>query len=471
MGLRSCLAGHWRIAGLLLAAATLPAALFQGAASRPALAEGSIARAIAAAAPGSTVVIPAGLYPEQVVVDKPLTLVGQDWPVIDGGGAGDVVTISADNVTLRGFVVRGSNLEPSAEPAGIRVRGNNAVVEGNRLERVLYGISLQQGGGNTVRDNTISSIPEFPSDRRGHAVYLWYSNGNTVINNTVTDAKDGLFLSFASNNRLENNSVRDSRYGIHYMYADNNTFLHNTFRSNVAGAAIMYSKNVTLVGNEFADNRSVASGYGILFKDVDNIDVSDNFIHHNRIGLLMEGAPLSPEGYVTIRHNLIGYNRTALEMATTTNATFTENTFAGNLQQAQTSGAGLLGHNQWQLDGRGNFWDDYQGYDTGGDGVGDLPYRYQNLYDDMVRDNEALKAYQFTPAQTAIEFAARWFPSYRPDPLVTDPDPLVGRTMSLPSTGGSGHTARSAGAMLTIAAVAALLVWRLGRRPHGVWQC
>ena len=64
--------------------------------------------AVAAAQPGATIHVPAGIYPAPIVIDKPLTLIGEGMPVIQGDGTGDVVEINAPDVTLRGFVVRGS---------------------------------------------------------------------------------------------------------------------------------------------------------------------------------------------------------------------------------------------------------------------------------------------------------------------------------------------------------------------------
>ncbi len=76
-----------------------------------------------AAAPGDTIPVPAGIYAAPLVIDKPLTLVGDGMPVIQGDGTGDVVEITAPDVTLRGFVVRGSGDSLDREHAGITVGG------------------------------------------------------------------------------------------------------------------------------------------------------------------------------------------------------------------------------------------------------------------------------------------------------------------------------------------------------------
>jgi nitrous oxidase accessory protein len=391
----------------------------------------SITAAIAGASPGDTIIVPAGTYLEQVVIDKPLILIGEGGPVIDGGGKGDVVRITAENVTLRGFVVRHSGRAVSDEPAGIRVTANNAVLESNRLEDTLYGIMLEESDGHIVRNNSITSVLDLAPERRGHGLYLWYSNDNVLDGNLIQHVKDGIFLGFTTNTHVERNVVTRVRYGLHTMYANDLALHNNVLKNNVAGASLMYSKGLVLKDNEFSNNRSQASGYGLLFKDMDAVEMVGNRIHHNRLGMSMDGAPYSPASFVTLRGNLIAFNEVALELFTTTSVTFVENTFMGNLQQVETRGGSLEHRNTWSVDGRGNYWDDYRGYDATGNGVGDLAYRYEGAFDDLVRQNQALRAYAHTPARSALDLAARWFPVYRPEARVVDNHPLMSPTITL----------------------------------------
>ncbi len=67
-----------------------------------------LAAALAQAEPGATIVVPAGVYPGPLTIDKAVTLEGDDWPVIQGTLHGDVITVNAPDVTLRGLVIRGS---------------------------------------------------------------------------------------------------------------------------------------------------------------------------------------------------------------------------------------------------------------------------------------------------------------------------------------------------------------------------
>ena len=89
----------------------------------------SLQARIDTAAPGDTLVVLPGTYHAPLLIDKPLTLEGQGWPVIQGDGSGDVIRITAPYVTVRGFEVRGSGKSLDREDAGIRSSGANTVLE------------------------------------------------------------------------------------------------------------------------------------------------------------------------------------------------------------------------------------------------------------------------------------------------------------------------------------------------------
>ncbi len=425
----------------------------------------SIAAAIAAAAPGETVAVPPGVHTGIVTVDRPIVLDGGGAAVLDGGGEGDVVRIVAEGVTVRGFVVRNSGRNVSQEPAGIRVLADHATIEDNRLEDVLYGIALHDSNGHVVHGNQIRSVTALAPERRGHAISVWYSTDNLIEENTLEAAKDGIFLGFAERTHVRGNLVTHLRYGLHTMYAVDLLVADNVFRDNVAGASLMYSRRLEVTGNEFSGSRSPASGYGLLLKDMDDVTIRGNRIVGNRLGMTMEGAPRTPGAIVEIRGNLVASNQVALELFSTADAAFTENSFIGNLQQVRTQGGSLERRNAWSSDGRGNYWDDYQGFDADGDGIGDLAYRYEGAYDELLRRNEAVRAYAFTPARSALELAARWFPVYRVEPRVVDERPLMRPVIDFTSAAPQ----RSAAPMLASLALAAIAgaAFLVGQRSIG----
>ena len=126
-----------------------------------------LASALADAQAGDTIEVHGGSYPGPLVVDKTVSLVGLDWPVIDGGGQGTVVTLSAPGIHFSGFEVRGSGVEPDRDHAGITLTAPDIQVEGNRLVDVLFGIFVAQADGSLVRGNDITSKDEYDIGRKG----------------------------------------------------------------------------------------------------------------------------------------------------------------------------------------------------------------------------------------------------------------------------------------------------------------
>ena len=56
----------------------------------------SVAAAVAAARPHDRILVKAGTYREPtIVVAKPLEIIGEGWPVLDGQGARQIMTITA----------------------------------------------------------------------------------------------------------------------------------------------------------------------------------------------------------------------------------------------------------------------------------------------------------------------------------------------------------------------------------------
>src|SRR5512144_1559478 len=81
-----------------------------------------ITPAVAAASAGDVIRVRSGVYREDVLIAKPLTIVGEGWPTLIGTGIGTVVTITASDCELRGFAIEGSGTgQTNAMDAGIQI--------------------------------------------------------------------------------------------------------------------------------------------------------------------------------------------------------------------------------------------------------------------------------------------------------------------------------------------------------------
>lgn len=363
----------------------------------------NIGTAIKAAEPGDLIRVLAGIYDEDLVIDKPLTIEGIGEPVLRGTGTGSVVLIAADGCAFRGFRVTHSGSDLQREDAGILIRSNGNTVENNMLSDVLFGIYLYHAAQNTIRGNRIEGRREIESGERGAGLHLWDSADNLLEENRISFARDGMYIQSSPNNTIRRNRVSDLRYGVHYMSSDNNTFEDNVFFDNVAGGAIMYSQHITLRRNAFVHNRGFSS-FGILLQDCRNCLAEENLILNNATGLFLEATRDS-----TFRRNTIAENDTAIQIFSSSDANvFAENNFVDNLSPLRLVGRG--GSTAWQTAEGGNYWSDYGGYDIDVDSYGDVPHKIQNVFEYLEGNFPRLRIYLSSPAAQSMVLAERSFP-------------------------------------------------------------
>lgn len=378
---------------------------------------------IASAPPGATLHVPEGLHYGPIVIDKPLTLLGDHKAVLDGRGQGTIVHITAPDVTVKGFIIRNSGRSLAHEDSAILVEGAHTVIEENELTDVLFGIYLKNAPGSYIRRNKVTGLA-VPEADRGDAIRLWYSADVSIEENETRDARD-VIVWYSPRVVLRKNRLERGRYGIHYMYTQETIAEGNVLIGNFVGIYAMYSQKVTLRHNLFVGHRG-PSGYGIGLKDVDDAQIEENVIADNSVGVFIDNSPSSLETFVLFQKNLFAYNETAVTMLPSVRGdVFTENSFIDNLEQVRIAGGGQLEGNFWSWNGHGNYWSDYLGYDEDGNGVGDLVYRAERLFENLMDQHPQLRLFLYSPSVQAIDFAAQALPIVKPQPKLIDSHPLM----------------------------------------------
>ncbi len=450
-----------------------PVIALAGLASTPAGAGGDgpfdLRAAIARAEPGAEVRVPGGVHAGPVTIDKSITLVGEPGAVIDGGGEGDVLKITAPGVTIRGLTVRNTGTSLDRENAGVTGTAPRITIEGCRFEDVLFGIYLKESPGSIVRANHITS-KHLDLPRRGDGIRFWECDGGIVEDNVVYNSRD-VVMWFSEGVQLRRNRVTGGRYGLHFMYSDQNVLEENHLEGNSVGAFLMYSHNLALRRNVFARNRG-PSGFGLGLKDMDGVDAQDNLLVGNRVGIQLDNSPSRVDIEHHYRHNVIAYNDIGIAfMPSVQRNFFSENSFLDNIEQIAVLGSGAFEGNGFTVDNVGNYWSDYRGYDLDGDGFGDIEYRAEGLFENLMDREPKLRMFLFSPAQHAVEMAARAFPIVAPRPKMTDTSPLMEparAAISHPMGGGGGSVWAAGAGLLAIGAAcigAGLLPWGL---PSGI---
>ncbi|MFN0059974.1 MAG: nitrous oxide reductase family maturation protein NosD [Planctomycetota bacterium] len=384
---------------------------------------GRIGRAIAEAAAGATVEIAPGVYREHIRIEKSITLIGRGRPVIDGGGEGDIIEITAPDVTVRGFSIRNTGVDLDKENVAVRVLAPRAVIEDNELEDILFGIDLREAADSVIRGNRIGG-KRLDIARRGDGLRLWRSNGTLIEANTIHDGRDSIMW-YSSHVLVRGNRSEDCRYGLHLMFSDEITIEDNVLTGNSVGIYAMYSAGITMRRNQLIRNRG-PSGYGLGLKEADRFTVRENLFTQNRVGVYVDGSPFTTTQPGVFERNMLAYNDVGFMFLPSARGNeITENNFIDNLDQVCVAGRGRLDANRFWKGERGNYWSDYTGYDQNRDGVGDFVQEAQTLFDNLMEREPKLRLFLFSPAQQAIEFLGRVLPAVRPEPKFTDEVPLM----------------------------------------------
>ena len=226
----------------------------------------TIQEAINAAASGSIILVSSGVYCENLVIDKDLTLIGEDRlsTIIDGNRAGTVVHIKADRVVVNGFTVRNGT-------EGMYIdHSNDCVISNNIITSNWYsGIFLNRSSSNIIYDNLISMNGASPPSGGivvGVGIELSYSNDNVINDNRlIRNIACGISFYYSNDNLIVNNTIEASTSNIQLIDAQNNTIHHNNFLSSWSHVDIIGSSSSNIwddgsVGNYWDDYTGLDDG-------------------------------------------------------------------------------------------------------------------------------------------------------------------------------------------------------------------
>ncbi|MGB3869777.1 MAG: nitrous oxide reductase family maturation protein NosD [Flavobacteriales bacterium] len=371
-----------------------------------------LATALASAASGDTIRVLAGTYAEgTLTVDRPLTLLGIGKPVIDGGEQGDVLVITAPDVTVQGFVVRGTLVSNINDNAGIKVKkSDNVTIVDNVLLHCFFAIHVTNSRNTTIARNEILGDPHVEETRQANGIHLWRCSGAEILDNLSQDHRDGIYFEFVTDSHVRRNrSLRNSRYGLHFMFSHRDTYSDNFFRDNGAGVAVMFSKEVEMRRNQFIRNRG-ASSYGLLLKEINDVVIDSNTFINNTTAMLVDGC-----NRTEVNGNIFQANGWGLRLfANSMDCHFVGNSFTGNTFDMSTNGNPV--YNSFS----GNYWDRYKGYDLDHDGIGDVPFRPLSLFA-MVNERMPYAVVLSRSLLTQLlDQAERLVPSMTPEGLEDD---------------------------------------------------
>jgi parallel beta-helix repeat protein len=311
-----------------------------------------IQAAVDRANPGDIIEVESGTYKESIDVNKQLTLIG-----IDTGQGAPIIGsayINANRCKLTGFYIEDTS------GFGISVLSNNNNITDNKIVACTGGIFLKNCNGNLIAHNDARVLCQgLMGFLRGDGIHLLNSDDNIIKDNVVENGFIGIFMDSSSHNLVEDNYASNNTNGIGLLTSLGNTIKNNTIRySSDDGLGILkFSNDSVIEGNTIEKS----GDYGINLQDSS----------HNAIYL---------------------------------------NNFVGNKKNAGSRDARSKGSsNQWYspepinyswrnkgiTSYLGNFWSDYRGTDSDGNGIGNDPYEFNGGQDDhplMKRFSDFTKA-------------------------------------------------------------------------------
>lgn len=235
---------------------------------------------------------------------------------------GDTVLVSAGN-----YIYDYANITKSVSVIG----------EGASKTRVESGRIFEVHADNVT-------ISGFTMYCLASCVELYESHGCNISNNIMLEGWNTIALVESSNNTIAHNNIFPSDNGLGILlidFSENNTIYANNVTGAMSGAGVwVYSSP----NNKVECNRVMGNHYGIFIDSNDN-RIIDNVVENNWEGITCWGG----------RRNRVYHNN-----------------LINNPSEVVDTG-----ENFWDNGCEGNYWNNYNGTDLDGDGIGDtyLPWR------------------------------------------------------------------------------------------------
>jgi len=264
---------------------------------------------------GHTILVDAGTYHEHVVVDKSLTLIGENpsTTIIDGNNTGRVIQVSADNITVSGFAIRKSG--GAITDGGIFVAGysGNNISRNIVINNLYFGIRLIYSSNNTVSGNNVTSnhlcgihfdhscnntlTGNNVSSNDVNGIYLGYSSNNNLTDNIVSTNTNGITLSNSSYNTVSGNNISSNYYGIRLYGSSNNKIFHNNLINNIYQVTIQSHYNAwddgyPSGGNYWSDHACTGNPSGGSQPYVIDANNTDHYPFQDPDGWLLSSTPV-----------------------------------------------------------------------------------------------------------------------------------------------------------------------------------
>ena len=282
--------------------------------------------------------------------------------VIDG--AGQVYLIDCNNMIAR-------NISPTV---GLRMTITLLGTSNTQITNCIGNIALKNSHSNIIVDNelrTDSPIVSFQDS----AIELTTSHNNTIANNSITATKGyGISIVASVYNKIQGNTISSTGYA--------------AIKIEAVQYATSTSQQFIPEYNYVYENYITCTETGISLRTARNTVVFKNSIFGCKDAIMLSGSHENQ----FLGNNITSSTRYGIYLGVANYNAFHHNNFLNNTIQAyenhkvywwyvQNDTYYSVG-NTFDDDKQGNYWSDYTGTDTNGDGIGETPYTvYENKTD------------------------------------------------------------------------------------------
>jgi nitrous oxidase accessory protein len=329
----------------------------------------NIQSAIDAASTGDTIHVKSGTYNENLVIDKPLSLIGKNNAntIIITETDNPTITIEANNVTVTGFTIRATN-------TGVYITADNCTLTDNNIEDCSKGIHAQKDTDQffqyiAIKNNTITNNKEEGIIFDGVGTpFMFNVTGNTITSNSI-----GITTTDSYRCLIQNNTINKSTSAID-VAGTRLDIMNNTLTDNTETAITIHNsptESSDLVRIFYNNIQNSKQGIAIL--QTGRKYITGNTINNCTIAISFNQ---SNNTYHTVSRNNVTNNTNGLSI-TQSNVNVYENSFINNTHQAIIDANSTI---DWDSQQKGNYWSDYttrypQAKQIDDTGVWNTPYQ------------------------------------------------------------------------------------------------
>jgi parallel beta-helix repeat protein len=167
----------------------------------------NITSGLAHATNGDTIFVYNGTYTERLIIDKPISLIGQNKhnTIIDGNRTGTVIEVTANNVSITEFTIKNSGLFHYKLCGMYLEKISNSNISHNIITYNYKGIHVVNSSHNIFTGNEISKNLE--------AIYTTNSNNSIFTTNTFSNNEFAIVTTSSSNNTaFHNNFINNTHF-------------------------------------------------------------------------------------------------------------------------------------------------------------------------------------------------------------------------------------------------------------------